>query len=66
MQKRQDPDESFMGMDREIGGPAAKQLALLIDRERSAAKSLGLLASQAAGRVDEHETAGAGEPEELT
>lgn len=25
MQKREDPDERFMGMDRGIGGPAAKQ-----------------------------------------
>ena len=66
MQKRENPDQSFMGMDRVIGGPAAKQQALLIHSERSAAKSLGLLASQAASRVDEHETSGAGEPEELT
>ena len=52
MQKRQDPDESFMGMDREIGGPAAKQLALLIDRERSAAKSLeGLRARSRVGSM---------------
>lgn len=66
MQKREDADERFMGVDRVIGGPAAKQHALLVYGERPAAKSLGLLAGETAGSVDEHETAGAGEPEELT
>jgi hypothetical protein len=63
MQKREDPDESLVRMDRGIGGPAAKQLAPPVDGERSAENSFGLLPGQAAARVDQHETAGTGEPE---
>ena len=54
-----------MRMRRGVGAPAAKQYSLLRDGEGAATKSPVALGRDASRRVDEHQTAIAGKPEEL-
>ena len=65
MQEREDTDQRLMRVHGRLGRPPAEQAALLFERESSPLKPLGALIVQPFGRVDEDQTASAGEPEEL-
>ncbi|HEY0452763.1 hypothetical protein [Actinophytocola sp.] len=65
VQESEYPDNRLVRVDIGICGPAAEQRALLVEGEGAAAEAVGLLGGQARGGVDQHQTLGAGESEEL-
>lgn len=65
VQYGKEPEEGLVWMRRGVGAPAAKHCSLLRDGEGAATKSPVALGRNASCRVDEHQAAIAGEPEEL-